>query len=203
MAKTLEQRKLEEEIRLVQLKADLAERELKDLDSMEMGRGEFAFVGKVKEESVHDMIEKLSQWSSANPGEPITIIINSEGGNVFDGFAFYDYVQHLKNIGHHVTTIGIGMQASMGGVLLQAGTERIMTPRSWMMMHEVQGIVAGALSEMEDDMKQNRRLQDQALDILSERSNLTKAAIKKKWIRKDWWLSAEECLKSGFIDRIE
>lgn len=166
-------------------------------------RGNFTFVGSVEERGVHNLIDHLDIWSENHPGEDITLTINSPGGVVIDGFALYDYLQDMKRRGHKITTRGLGMQASMGGILLQAGSHRVMSTRSWLLIHEVQGLALGSFSAMEDDMTFNKRLQEQALDILADRSTLTRPAIKKKWKYKDWWLSAEDALRDGFIDAIE
>lgn len=199
----LEAKLLEAEIRETSAKAEMAELELKYLKARPQSKGHFAFVGPVHEDSVHRLIDKLEIWSETHPGGDINLTINSQGGSVIDGFAFYDYLQTLKSRGHKLTTVGVGMCASMGGVLLQAGDERIVSPRCWLLIHEVQGITAGSFSQMEDDMKFNERLQDQALDILAERSALSRRQIKNRWKRKDWWIDAREALKGGFVDRIE
>lgn len=199
----LEATLLEAEIRETSAKAEMAELELKYLKARPQAKGHFAFVGPVCEDTVHRLIDKLEIWSETHPGGAITLTINSQGGSVIDGFALYDYLQALKARGHKLTTVGVGMCASMGGVLLQAGDERIVGPRCWLLIHEVQGITAGSFSQMEDDMKFNERLQAQALDILAERSLLTRKQIQNRWKRKDWWLDAADSLKGGFVDKIE
>lgn len=199
----LEATLLEAEIRETTAKAEMAELELKYLKARPQAKGSFAFVGPVHEDSVHRLIDKLEIWSETHPKGEIELTINSQGGSVLDGFALYDYLQALKARGHKLTTVGVGMVASMGGVLLQAGDERIMSPRCWLLIHEVQGLTAGSFSQMEDDMKFNERLQDQALDILAERSTLSRRQIKNRWKRKDWWISASEALTGGFVDNIE
>jgi len=183
--------------------AEQAELELRYLKARPEAGGVFTFVGPVTETAVHRLMDKLEIWSNAHPGDAITIAINSQGGAVMDGFALYDYIQTLKKRGHRVTTVGLGMVASMGGILLQAGDERVMSSRCWLLIHEVQGIVAGSFAEMEDDMKFNERLQNQSLDILCRNSTFSRKQIINRWKRKDWWLDANEALKGGFIDRIE
>lgn len=164
--------------------------------------GSYQYVGPVEEGAVHLMIGELATWSRANPGAPLTLTFNSQGGAAFDGFALFDFLRGLRAKGHKVTTAGLGLVASMGSVLLQAGDHRVMAPRSWMLIHEIQGVVAGNFSKMEDDMKFNKRLQDQALAIYLERSTWTKAKLVKHWTRKDFWLSPDEALAAGFIDEI-
>lgn len=166
-------------------------------------RGYFHLFDGVDDATVYDLMQRMDTWSAIHPEQPITFCINCPGGSVISGNALYDFLLELKTRGHYLTTKCFGMAASMGGVLFQAGHERVISPRSWMLIHEVQGIVAGSFSEMEDDMAFNERLQKQALKILSERSTLSERAIKTKWKRKDWWMDAPEALKFGFADRIE
>lgn len=191
----LEQEKLSLQIWKLQKEKDL-------IEGSPIASGEFVFVGPVTEEPVHDLIEKLDIWSRNHPKADIVITINSQGGVVLDGFALYDFIQSLRKRGHHVTTKSMGLAASMGGILLQAGDERVMTKRSWMLVHEVQGIAEGSFSEMKNVMKFNERLQEQALDILASRCSWTRGKIKKLW-KDDLWLDAPDALKAGFVDRIE
>jgi ATP-dependent protease ClpP protease subunit len=199
----LETRKLEEQIRQLELENWQKERENNLIGKSPTSEGRFSYFGAVEEEGVAHLIAKLDIWSLNHPGQPITLTINSPGGNVFDGFALCDFLEMLKKRGHKIITLGIGMQASMGGILLQAGDERIMTKRSWFHIHEVQGLSHGSYSQREDDMKLNSRLQEQALDLLCSKSKMTKTGIKKKWKYKDWWMDADDALAAGFIDRIE
>lgn len=166
-------------------------------------RGQFSYIGPIRESGVHLSMKELEEYASEFPGRGITLTINSQGGSVLDGFALYDYLRRLSARGHHVTTIGTGMVASMAGILLQAGDTRIMAPRCWMLVHEVQGVVSGNQSEMEDNIAFNKRLQDQALDILALHATLTRDEIIVGWKRKDWWMDASEALEHGFVDEVE
>lgn len=183
----LENVKLEWETRLI------SERPIK--------HGEFVYAGEVEEEHVHALIEQMTTWSNLHPEQPITLYINSGGGYVTDGFALYDYLLSLRAKGHHVTTVGLGIVASMAGVLLQAGDERVITPRTWLMIHQVEFGAGGKLSTMKNLVRFNERLQEQALDVLAERSSVSKRTIKQKWT-EDWWLDAGDALKGGFVDKI-
>src|SRR6266487_2742485 len=117
---SLEKTKLKEEIWHLETKRKL-------LQGQAEAQGDFFLVGPVMESSVHSLMDDMDTWSRLHPGLPMTLTINSQGGVVIDGFALYDFLQALKRKGHHLTTIGLGLQASMGGVLLQAGDERVMT----------------------------------------------------------------------------
>jgi ATP-dependent protease ClpP protease subunit len=189
-----------EEVRLDVLRKD---RERKLVESDPKARGEFLYLGSVEENKCHFLIDRLDVWSQSHPGAPVTLQINSQGGVVLDGLALYDWLRDvLSPRGHHITTVGMGMVASMGGVLLQAGDVRLMTKHCKLLVHEVQALVAGSFSKIEDDMKFNEQLQDNCLEILASRSTMGKRAIKNRWARKDWWIAADEAVKLGFADGI-
>lgn len=152
---------------------------------------------------VDSWIDMLEHWERRDPGEPITIRINSPGGSVLDGFALLDTILRLRRKGHKVTTHGLGMVASMATILMQAGDERVLDKNAWFMIHEVSAGTSGKASDMEDELRFVKKLQDRLLDILSERSTLSKTQIKRRWTKKDDWMSADEALALGFVDRVE
>jgi ATP-dependent Clp endopeptidase proteolytic subunit ClpP len=160
------------------------------------------FYGEVGAVSVAKALTELGIWARRDPTQPIKLIFNSPGGSVFDGLALFDYLTELRSDGHQITTVGMGMAASMGGVLLQAGSHRVLAPNAYMLIHEVSSLAWGGASELEDEVAFVKRLQDRILDILAERSTMTRQQIARKWKRKDWWLDAPEALKLGFVDEV-
>jgi ATP-dependent protease ClpP protease subunit len=88
----------------------------------------------------------------------------------------------------------------MAGILLQAGDVRIMGKESWLLIHQVSFGASGSFGEVEDTTKWVDRIQDRVLDIFASRSKMSKAQIKRKWNRTDWWISSDEALKLGFVD---
>lgn len=178
------------------------ERENAFYKNLPAARGEFHLLDAVDDEVVHELIYKMDTWKQKHPGEPITLYIDSPGGIVMSGLALCDYIDILRSEGHHITTVGLGLIASMAGVIHQMGDTRKLTKRSWLMIHEVQGVAMGSLTEQKDEIRLNERLQDQCLEILAAKSSMNKVAIKKRWVRKDWWLDAEEARKGGFVDDI-
>jgi ATP-dependent Clp endopeptidase proteolytic subunit ClpP len=163
----------------------------------------YSFYGPVMAESVGRCIYELDNWSRRFPGEDITIVFNSPGGSVNEGFALFDFLLELKSRGHKIITKTLGMAASMGSILLQAGDERVIGPNSFIMLHEIHaGLQDMRTSELEDYTKLFARFEDKGLGILAERSTLSRQQIKNRWKRKDCWLDAEEALKFGFVDRI-
>ena len=151
---------------------------------------------------VEDAINWIGMWSRRNPESPIKIVFNSPGGSVFAGMALYDFLQELREKGHHITTEARGYSASMAGILLQAGDERVIGANAHIMIHEISSVALGKASELEDELKLVEKLQEKSLNILAERSTMSKAQIKRKWKRKDWWLDAQEAVELGFADRI-
>jgi ATP-dependent Clp endopeptidase proteolytic subunit ClpP len=160
------------------------------------------FYGEVGPASVAKALTELGIWARRDPGSEIKIIFNSPGGSVLDGLALFDYLRELVADGHRITTVGMGMAASMGGILLQAGTHRVLAPNAYMLIHEISSLAWGGASELEDEVAFVKRLQDRILDILAERSTMTRQQIARKWKRKDWWLDAPEALRLGFVDEV-
>lgn len=162
----------------------------------------YNFFGTVDGGNVAACMDVIGNWSRRNPECDISIIFNSPGGAVVHGLALYDFLDELKKNGHQITTVARGMAASTGGVLLQAGHERIIGANCHVLIHEVSTVNMGKISEIEDAVKFSKMLQERCIDILSERSTLTKAQIKTRWSRKDWWIGSNEAVELGFADKI-
>ena len=162
----------------------------------------YLFSGAVSDASVKLCMVRLTQWHRLYPGQPIKIVFTSGGGSVIDGMALFDYIQELRREGHLVTTATLGLAASMAGILLQAGDIRVMGKEAWLMIHEASFGAQGKTGEVEDTVEWIKKVQDRVLDIFAARSDMTKAQIKAKWLRKDWWISSDEALKLGLIDKI-
>lgn len=162
----------------------------------------YRFLGEVTSVSARAAVAKLVQWHRIDPECKIIFVIDSPGGGIIEGFHLFDTIQWLRSEGHHITTIAQGMAASMGGVLLQAGDERVMGPLATMLIHEASFMAYGSFGAVEDTVEFVKKLQDKIIDIFAARSSLSKVQIRNRWRRKNWWLTAEEALDLGFIDRI-
>ena len=186
------------------LRNETLEREVNVIRSSQTESRIYTFWGHVNESTVSQSIYDLDCWSRQAPKSDITLLFNSPGGNVIDGFALYDFIQHLKGLGHTITIKVYGQAASMGGVLLQAGDIRVMGANSLLMIHEISFSMLGVkLTQAEDQTAFAKRLWLRLVDILAERSTDSKQSILKKTLYKEWWLNADEALKHGFIDRID
>jgi ATP-dependent Clp endopeptidase proteolytic subunit ClpP len=177
----------------------------------------FFFTSEVKAASVKECMNQLNQWrrlhKESGDKPDIEICFSSPGGSVIDGMALFDFIQSVRRDGHRVTTSTIGYAASMAGILLQAGDVRVMGAESYLLIHEISFGAGGKIGEVEDEVAFVRKVQGRVLDIFAARSlqakkngtatkSLTKKQIDSRWKRKDWWLSADESLELGFVDRI-
>lgn len=166
----------------------------------------FPFYASVGAGSVRACMEMLGEWARLNTpkqAKPFRIDITSPGGSVFDGLALIDYARKLRAEGYVIDTFGTGLIASMAVPLLQIGTTRSVGRNSWLMVHEVSDIAIGTVADIEDVAKFARRLNDNLYDLLAERSTLNRAEIKKRAMRRDWYMSAQEALEFGFADQVE
>ena len=201
--------KAEAEAQIARAQAVASEVQMRDLQRKEqeiLASNKFhhvyAFNDQVAEASVNCCIGQLNVWSRIDPCCDIEIIFNSPGGSVTQGMALYDYLQTLRRKGHKLTTVAMGMAASMAGILLQAGDVRAIGAESYVLIHEISTGAVGKIGEIEDTVTFVKMIQKRVLDIFAERSNKNAAYFAKHWLRKDWWLSSDECLKIGIVDEI-
>ena len=162
----------------------------------------YPYNGVVGNDGVNNCIEVLTTWMRTRPGENIEIQFNSPGGSMTAGFALWDHIQLIKSYGHQVTTSSIGVAASMAGVLLQAGHERVIGRESWMLIHQGSMGAVGKMGDIEDTVEWAKRMQDRIINIFAERSSLSPEEIRTHWERRDWWLSSDEALELGLVDRV-
>lgn len=162
----------------------------------------YAFNDSVSSGSVKTCTTQLASWVRQHPQCSIEIIFHSPGGGVIEGMALFDYIRKLRVDGHHITTMALGMAASMAGILLQAGDNRVMGREAWVLIHEGSFGAVGSVGQVEDTVEWVKKIQKRILNIFAERSNLTATQVQRRWKRKDWWLSSDDCLKFGFVDEI-
>lgn len=177
-------------------------KELEELASNKYHRV-YHFTSSVDGRSVEVCMDRLAFWSRTEPGCDITVVFTSPGGSVIDGLALFDFIQELRRKGHCVTTKALGMAASMAGILLQAGTRRVMARESYVLIHEISAGAVGKIGEIEDEVKFIKKIQGRILDIFAARSKVPRTYYAKRWNRTDWWLDSSECLKIGFVDEVE
>lgn len=162
----------------------------------------YVFNDQVTESSVNACMAQLNVWDRNEPECDVEIVFNSPGGSVTQGMALYDYLQTLRAKGHRLTTVAMGMAASMAGILLQAGDHRAMGAESYVLIHEISTGAIGKIGEIEDTVQFVKMIQKRVLDIFAARSSKKVSYFEKHWRRTDWWLSSEECLKIGIVDEV-
>lgn len=130
----------------------------------------------------------------------IKMYINSPGGSVTAGMAIYDAMQYVKP---DISTICVGIAASMAAVLLAAGTKgkRLILPNSEILLHQVMGAGEGQAVEIEIAAKHILRIKDRLNQILAKRTGQPIGKIEKDTDR-DFWLTAQDAKEYGLIDEI-
>lgn len=162
----------------------------------------YQFTVGVDANSVSKAIAKLSEWHRVDPDCDIEIRFYSPGGSVLAGFNLFDHIVWLRNNGHNVTTVATGLAASMAGILLQAGTTRVIGKESILHLHEISTLASGKIGELEDELQFVKKMQARVLDIFAERAKISKARIKALYRRQEAYLSSADALKLGFVDEI-
>jgi ATP-dependent Clp protease, protease subunit len=161
-------------------------------------------IGDIEKDTARTCIERLREMAHDN-GRPITLFINSAGGNVTDGLAIHDAIRHIISRGIDVTIIVQGMAYSMGSIVLQAASEgrRLAFPHSWIMIHEPakwagwQSTTAAA-----QHLERLKQMQDQIYRILSSRSGKPLRQIIRDTKRTDFYLDAQKALEYGLVDAV-
>lgn len=138
--------------------------------------------------------------SSKDGEKDIKLYINSPGGSVTAGLAIYDTMNHVSC---DISTICVGMAASMGAVLLSSGAKgkRFALPNSEILMHQVAGSIGGQASEIEIGARQIIKMKQKLNHILAKNTGKLLKTIEKDTDR-DFYLSAEEAKKYGVIDNV-
>lgn len=161
-------------------------------------------VGDIEKDTARGCIERLRDLA-ADSGKPITLYINSAGGNVTDGLAIHDSIRHIISRGIDVTVIVQGMAYSMGSIVLQAASDgrRLAFPHSWIMIHEPAKWAGWqSTSAAAQHLERLKQMQDQIYRILSSRSGKPLRQIIKDTKRTDFYLDARKALEYGLVDGI-
>ena len=159
------------------------------------------FLGEeVNDVSAGLIVSQLLFLEAEDPGKDIQLYINSPGGSVTAGMAIYDTMQYIKC---DVSTICLGMAASMGAFLLSGGTKgkRLALPNAEIMIHQPSGGAQGQATEIEIAAEHILRTKKKLNTILSENTGQPYETIVKD-TERDNWLTAQEALEYGLIDKV-
>lgn len=156
--------------------------------------------GPVVDPVANAVIAQLLFLESEDPKKDIKLYINSPGGSVTAGMAIYDAMQYVKP---DVSTVCVGIAASMAAVLLGSGTKgkRFALPNSEVLLHQVMGEAGGQAIEIEISARHIIKIKNRLNEILAKHTGQPLATIEKDTDR-DFYMSADEAKKYGLIDEI-
>lgn len=158
--------------------------------------------GPVDDKSAKDVVSKLLLLDADNSGKEIKFFINSPGGVVTSGMVIYDTMQMIKS---PVSTICMGLAASMGSILLSGGKKgnRYIYPSGEVMIHQpsLGGYIRGVSTDLEIQAKQTKRVKDMGAKILADNTGKSFEQIMRDFDR-DYWMNAEEAVEYGIVDKV-
>jgi len=158
--------------------------------------------GVVDDKSARDIVSKLLLLDADKPGAEIKFFINSPGGMVTSGMVMYDTMRLIKS---PVSTICMGLAASMGSILLSAGTKgkRFIYPHGEVMIHQpsLGGYFQATSADIEIQANQMRKTKEIGAKILAENCGKTVEQIMKDFDR-DYWMDAKESVEYGIVDKV-
>lgn len=159
------------------------------------------FLGSAIDDGVANLvIAQLLFLEAEDPDKDISLYINSPGGSVSAGMAIYDTMQHVKS---DISTICVGLAASMGSFLLAAGQKgkRFALPNAEVMIHQPSGGTQGQATDIEIHAKHILKVRESINKILSERTGQKLSKIQSD-TERDFYMSAEEAKEYGIIDEV-
>lgn len=153
-------------------------------------------------ESAEALIRKLWFLELKDPGSPILLVINSPGGSIDAGFAIWD---QIKMISSPVTTLVTGLAASMGSVLSLCAEpgKRFATPYARIMIHQpaIRGVIQGQATDLDIQAKEILKTKNQLVTLYVKSTGKSAKEIEEA-LDRDTWMSAQEALEFGLLDRI-
>jgi ATP-dependent Clp protease, protease subunit len=156
--------------------------------------------GGVNDQSAKEIVDQLLYLEAVDPGKEITLYINSPGGVVTSGMIVYDAMKMLKS---PVTTVCMGLAASMGSIILSGGTKgkRLIWPSGKVMIHQpsIGGHLQGQASDIAIHAKQILKTKRMGAEILAENCGKSLDVLLEDFER-DYWMDAEESIKYGIVD---
>ncbi len=159
------------------------------------------FLGdQVAPETANLVVAQLLFLANEDPKRDIKLYINSPGGSVYDGLAIIDTMDYIEP---DVQTIGIGLQASMGAMLLACGAKgkRYLLPNARVMIHQPSSGTEGKITDQEIALKEGIFLKKRLAEIFAERTGKSVKQVEKDMDR-DNWMSAAEAQEYGIVDEV-
>ncbi|MBN1977159.1 MAG: ATP-dependent Clp protease proteolytic subunit [Anaerolineae bacterium] len=177
------------------------ERTYESIGSLLLNEGRIIFVGfPITDETANSVVAQLLYLANEDPDKPIRMYINCPGGVVYHGLAIYDTMQQMPC---PVETYAVGVTASMGTVLLAAGTKgrRYALPHATVHMHPAGGSAQGYAPDVEIQYKELKRVEDLIHQLLARHTGQTVGQITADFDR-DRFMTAEEAVEYGLVDEV-
>ena len=159
------------------------------------------FLGEeVNEHTANLIVAQMLHLAYEDPKKDIHFYINSPGGSVYDGLAIIDTMNFIKP---DVQTIGIGVQASMGAVLLAAGSKgkRLVLPHSRVMIHQPRSGTQGVMTDMEISLKEGLYIKEKLIDLMVKYTGQKRDKVRAD-MERDYWMGAQEAVSYGVADKV-
>ncbi|WP_272898135.1 ATP-dependent Clp protease proteolytic subunit [Agromyces seonyuensis] len=155
---------------------------------------------EVRDDNANEIAAKLLLLAAEDPKKDIYLYINSPGGSITAGMAIYDTMQFVPN---DIVTVGIGMAASMGQLLLTAGTKgkRYITPNARVLLHQPHGGFGGTASDIQTQAALILDMKKRLAEITAAQTGKSVEQINADGDR-DRWFTAQQALEYGFVDHI-
>ena len=156
--------------------------------------------GPVDDKSSKEITDRLLYLEAIDPGKDITFYINSPGGVVTSGMVIYDTMQMISS---PVSTVCMGMAASMGSILLSGGSKgkRFIFPHGEVMIHQPSGGGRGTSADLEIMAVQMQKTKEMGAQLLADNCGQTFEKVMKDFDR-DYWMDAQESIKYGIVDHL-
>ncbi|OAD70750.1 hypothetical protein PHYBLDRAFT_19530, partial [Phycomyces blakesleeanus NRRL 1555(-)] len=164
--------------------------------------------GPVNDNVAAVVVAQFLFLEAENPEKPVSLYINSPGGSVTAGMAIYDTVSYYKDLYFYiqspVSTLCNGQACSMGSLLLAAGKpgKRFALPNSSIMIHQPSGGAAGQASDIAIHAREILRVRERLNRILQKHTGIREIETIEKMVERDYFMSAEEALSFGLIDKV-
>lgn len=155
---------------------------------------------EVRDDNSNEICAKILLLAAEDQNKDIFLYINSPGGSITAGMAIYDTMQFVPN---DIVTVGIGMAASMGQLLLTAGApgKRYITPNARVLLHQPHGGFGGTSSDIQTQAQLILDMKKRLAEITAERTGKTVEQINADGDR-DRWFTAQQALEYGFVDHV-
>jgi ATP-dependent Clp protease protease subunit len=159
------------------------------------------FIGtEINDTTANLVVAQLLFLDSDDSKSDINLYINSPGGSVYDGLAILDTMNLVKS---DVATFGVGLQASMGAVLLAGGApgKRHMLPHAKAMIHQPHGGTKGVMTDMEISLREGLAVKQELVKIMTAATGQPQKKIRDD-MERDFWMTADEAVNYGLVDKI-